>query len=195
MARLLPQKLSAELLGTLKSAIIDFACAIIAGTLIMGIATALGTMIGALIGSLAGGVGAAPGAALGAKIGFEIGLFLLKWIGLGLFVTYGASFLGRSGKAFGEYINAVWQANSDRRKLEESAGLCAEAIKEFLLGVLVMVVMLVAAWAAGRAMGALAKTKFGRKIGIDRLLEWVNRRTGYETLKSRNPAYLAKQWQ
>ncbi len=196
VGQLLPEKLSDDLLGAIKSALLNFALGMIAAGLLLGIAAGLG----ALIGVLAGGVGAVPGAALGAKIGFEIGLFLLKWIGLGLLITYGVSLLGRIGIAFGEYVIAVWKANGERRKLEQSADLCAEAVKEFLLSVLELVVMLVAAWGVGRAMGALAKTKLGKKLGSDKLLEWVNRRSKLETTKSRyfsfeSPAYMAKQWQ
>lgn len=183
VGRLIPQKLSDDVLGAIKSALINFAMGMIAAGLLLGIATGLGALIGALIGVFAGGVGAAPGAALGAQIGFEIGLFLLKWIGLGLFATYGLSLLGRIGSAFGEYVIAVWKAKGDRGKLEESADLCAEAIKEFLLGVLEIVIMLVAAWGVGRAMGALANTKFGKKLGVDKLIEWVNRRSRYESTR------------
>ena len=184
VGRLLPQKLSDDLLGAIKSALINFALGMIAAGLLLGIATGLGALIGALIGVFAGGVGAAPGAALGAEIGFEIGLFLLKWSGLGLLVTYGVSLLGRIGSAFGEYVITVWKANGEHQKLEKSAELCAEAIKEFLLSVLELVIMLVAAWGIGRAMGALANTKFGKKLGTDKLVEWVNRRSQNETLKS-----------
>lgn len=183
VGQLLPEKLSDDLLGAIKSALLNFALGMIAAGLLLGIAAGLGALIGALIGVFAGGVGAVPGAALGAKIGFEIGLFLLKWIGLGLLITYGVSLLGRIGIAFGEYVIAVWKANGERRKLEQSADLCAEAVKEFLLSVLELVVMLVAAWGVGRAMGALAKTKFGKKLGSDKLLEWVNRRSKYQSTR------------
>lgn len=183
VGQLLPQKLSDDLLGAIKSALLNFALGMIAAGLLLAITAGLGAVIGALAGLLAGGVGAAPGAALGTKIGFEIGLFLLKWIGLGLLVTYGVSLLGRIGIAFGEYVIAVWKANGDRRELENSADLCAEAIKEFLLSVLELVIMLVAAWGVGRAMGALANTKIGRRLGYDRLLEWVKQRSQNESIK------------
>ncbi len=181
--QLLPEKLSSDLLVAIKSALISFAISMVAAGLLLAIAAGLGALIGALIGFFAGGVGAAPGAALGAKIGFEIGLFLLKWIGLGLLIAYGAFLLGNIGVAFGKYVIAVWQANGDRKELEASADLCAEAIKEFLLGVLELIIMLVAAWGMGRAMAALAKTKFGHRIGYDKLAEWVNKRNKMETTK------------
>ena len=184
VGKLLPSKLSDDVLGTIKSALINFALGMITAGLLLAIATGLGALIGALIGFFAGGAGAVPGAALGAKIGFEVGLFLLKWIGLGLLITSGASLLGKIGIAFGKYVINVWEASGNRKKLENSADLCAEAIKEFLLGVLELIVMLVAAWGVGRAMGALAKTKFGEKIGYDKLTEWVNNRGKYETTKS-----------
>ncbi len=181
VGKLLPAKLSDSALEAIKSALINFSLGMIAAGLLLAIAAGLGALIGALVGFFAGGAGAVPGAALGAKIGFEIGLFLLKWIGLGLLITSGASLLGKIGVAFGKYVINVWEASGNRKKLENSADLCAEAMKEFLLGVLELVVMLVAAWGVGRAMGALAKTKFGEKIGYEKLTEWVNNRGKYET--------------
>lgn len=53
--------------------------------------------------------------------------------------------------------------------------------ERIFLGVLELVVMLVAAWGVGRAMGALAKIKFGEKIGYEKLNQWVNNRGNYET--------------
>ena len=181
VASLLPQKLSNGILETIKAALINFAIGMAAAGLLLGIAAGLGALIGALVGFLAGGAGAVPGAALGAKIGFEIGLFLLKWIGLGILVVQGTSLLGHIGIAFGKYVISVWEAKGDRKKLEKSADLCAEAIKDFLFDVLELVVMLVAAMGLARAMGALANTKFGKVIGYDRLTEWVSSREKYET--------------
>ncbi len=176
VANLLPQKLSNGILETIKAALINFAIGMVAAGLLLGITSGLGALIGALVGFLAGGVGAVPGAALGAKIGFEIGLFLLKWIGLGILIVHGASLLGSIGIAFGKYVINVWEASGEHKKLEKSADLCAEAIKEFLFGVLELVVMLVAAMGLARAMGALANTKFGKAIGYDQLTEWAGRR-------------------
>jgi hypothetical protein len=184
VARLLPGKLSDDILESIKSALLNFAIGMVAAGLILAVASGLGAAIGALAGFLAGGAGAVPGAALGAKIGFEIGLFLLKWIGLGLLVAQGAKLLGGIGIAFGKYVISVWEADGDCAKLEKSADLCAEAIKEFLLGVLELVVMLVAALGVGRAMGALAKSKFGKAMGTEKLQVWVNNRAKYETTRS-----------
>jgi len=185
VAKLLPQKLSEDILGALKAALVNFAIGMIAAGLLLAIVAGLGALIGGVIGFFAGGAGAAPGAALGAEIGFEVGLFLLKWIGLGLLVAYGAKLLGSIGVSFGKYIIAVWKANGDHKKLEESADLCAEAIKDFLLGVLELIIMLVLAWGVGRAMGALAKTKFGKQLGYDKLLEWINKRSKLEKTKEK----------
>jgi hypothetical protein len=183
VTKLLPEKLSDDILEAIKSALLNFAIGMVATGLILAIAAGLGALVGALVGFLAGGAGAVPGAALGAKIGFEIGLFLLKWIGLGMLVAYGAKLLGGIGIAFGKYVISVWEANGDRKKLEKCADLCAEAIKEFLLGVLELVVMLVAALGVGRAMGALANSKFGKAIGTERLTRWVGQRSRYEATK------------
>ena len=194
VGKLLPSKLSDNALEAIKSAPINFSLGMIAAGLLLAIAAGLGALIGALVGFFAGGAGAVPGAALGAKIGFEIGLFLLKWIGLGLLITSGASLLGKIGVAFGKYVINVWEASGNRKKLENSADLCAEAMKEFLLGVLELVVMLVAAWGIGRAMGALAKTKFGEKIGYEKLTEWVNKgKKGI--VENVDAAAMARSWQ
>jgi hypothetical protein len=115
VAGLLPEKLSDDILESIKAALINFAIGMVATGLILAIAAGLGALIGALIGCLAGGVGAAPGAALGAKIGFEIGLFLLKWIGLGFLAAQGVKLLGGIGIAFGKYVTSVWQANGEGR--------------------------------------------------------------------------------
>jgi hypothetical protein len=184
VAKLLPKKLSDGILESIKAALLNFAIGMVAAGLILAIASGLGALIGALAGFLAGGAGAAPGAALGAKIGFEIGLFLLKWIGLGLLIAYGAKLLGGIGIAFGKYVISVWKANGDRKKLEQCADLCAEAIKEFLLGVLELIIIMVAALGLGRAMGALAKTKFGKALGYEQLTEWVGNRSKYESTKT-----------
>jgi len=120
---------------------------------------------------------------LGAKIGFEIGLFLLKWIGLGILITQGAKLLGGIGIAFGKYVISVWGANGDRNKLESSADLCAEAVKDFILGVLELVLILVAALGIGKAMGALSQSKFGKAIGYDQLAKWVSLRSELTTTK------------
>lgn len=184
VAKLLPEKLSNDILESIQSALVTFAFGMVAAGLALALAAGLGALIGALVGFLAGGAGAVPGAALGAKIGFEIGLFLLKWIGLAFLIGQGAKLLGGIGVAFGKYVISVWEANGDRRKLEKCADLCAEAIKEFLLGVLELVIMLVAALGLGRAMGALANTKFGKAIGTENLKVWLNNRAKYETTKS-----------
>lgn len=52
VGRLIPQKLSDDVLGAIKSALINFAMGMIAAGLLLGIATGLGALIGALIGVL-----------------------------------------------------------------------------------------------------------------------------------------------
>ncbi|HBF36150.1 MAG TPA: hypothetical protein DDW50_02390 [Firmicutes bacterium] len=185
IANLLPRMLSNDILDTIKAALINFAIGIMAAGLLLAIAAGLGALIGALAGFLVGGAGAVPGAVLGAKIGFEIGLFLLKWIGLGFLIVQGTSLLAKIGVSFGKYVISIWEANGDRKKLEKSADLCANAIKEFLLGVLELVVMLVATMGMARTVGALANTKFGKAIGSDKLIEWVGRRNQQESLKEK----------
>jgi predicted nucleotidyltransferase len=169
----LPHKLSDNIFGAIKAALINFALGMIAAGLFLALTSALGAGIGWLIGGV--------GAGIGTKIGFEIGLFLLKWAGLGLLIAYGATELGKIGIAFGKYVSTVWEANGDRKKLEDSAEFCAEGMKDFLLGVLELIVMLVLAWGLGRTMGALGKTKFGQKLGYDKLTEWINKRTNKAT--------------
>ena len=88
--------------------------------------------------------------------------------------------LGGIGIAYGKYLINVWEANGYRKKLENSADLCAEVIKKFLFGVLELVVMWVTIMGLARAMGTLANTKFGKAIGCDRLTDWVGRRTKQE---------------
>ena len=181
---LLAKKLSDDILGSLKAAVVNFAIGLAAAGLILGISTGLGAGIGALVGFFGGaGVGAAPGAAIGAKIGFEVGLFLLKWIGLGLLVAFGAKMLADFGIGMGKYIIEIFKANGDKKKLEESADICAEAMKNFLLGILEIAIMLVMAWGLGKAMGALAKSKFGKALGYDNLMKWLGERTNMKATK------------
>ena len=133
---------------------------------------AVSTAIGAGIGALAGGVGAAPGAAAG----FEVGMVLLKWLGLGLLITWVAQSLVAVGSAFGTFLATVWHARGDRDTLDRAGQELAEAVGLLFGKLLEGVVMLAAAYGLGAGMRVFRSSKLGRAFGERRSGQWLTER-------------------
>jgi hypothetical protein len=129
---------------------------------------AVSTAIGALIGSLFGGVGAIPGA----EIGFEIGLLILKYYGLAQLIEMVLSIVGNMLSLLGRFISLAWNANGDKKVLEEAGKTLANA-----LGILASAVLFAAAaYVMKKGAKALAKTKFAKRVGETGLAEWLAKR-------------------
>lgn len=140
---------------------------------------AVSTAVGALIGALFGGAGAIPGA----EIGFEIGLLILEVYGLAMLVHAVLSMAGQLLSALGSFVSQVWQANGDRKKLEQAGKSLADA-----LGILVSVLLVaVAAYVTKKGVDKIAKTKFGKTIGEKPMVEWLRQRQNLTRTKQLDP--------
>ncbi|MGY2893192.1 DUF6861 domain-containing protein [Deinococcus sp. UYEF24] len=143
---------------------------------------ALTTGVGAVIGAFAGGVGAAPGAA----IGFEAGLALLNYVGIGFLVIYVGKQLGAFGGALMQALKLTWNAQGDAKQLDLAARALSSAL-ETLVGVLIQALI---AYLTKEGIGKLAKTPFGRQIGLaaqeSATGKWLSERSkGAKTLPGR----------
>jgi hypothetical protein len=137
------------------------------------------TAVGALIGSLFGGVGAIPGA----EIGFEVGLLILKIYGLYMLVEAIIGVAGNLLSQLGQFIQLVWTADGDKKKLEQAAQSLADALGTLVAAVL----MVLAAYLLKKRGEAFSKTKFAKTVGETRLMEWLKKRQQFETSKENIP--------
>jgi hypothetical protein len=141
--------------------------------LIGGIAIiAVTTAIGAAIGALFGGVGAGPGAA----IGFKVGLFILKWLGVALLLTWLTKCLIDIGNKFWSFIKTAWRANGKQKLLDNAAKEFAEALGVLIGCVLQGLVLFALAKGLPKIIGLIGKTRFGKWIGRTKLIKWLLRR-------------------
>ncbi|NYH92443.1 DUF6861 domain-containing protein [Actinopolymorpha rutila] len=154
----------------LLTGLVDFA---VDAAKILGVSTA----VGALIGALFGGVGAVPGA----EIGFEVGLLILEAYGLAMLIEAIVSVAGSLLGQLASFIGQVWNANGDKKKIDQAGQTLADA-----LGILVSAILVVvAAYLMKKGGEALSGTRFAKTVGESRLAKWfAERQRGSTTRKT-----------
>lgn len=163
----IPEALKRYGLAAIQEALIAFAIALVASVGILAVTTSIGAVIGFCLGGVTAGAGAG--------IGFNVGLYILKWLGLGLLITWAGSKLLSVGKSFWTFLHTVWNANGDKEKIEEGAIYFAEAIGEFIGFILEAVLLVAMSWGTAKALNKIENTKFGKWIGKSKLGKWLNK--------------------
>ncbi len=162
----IPEALGRHALRGLENALVSVALLVLGAAVLLGITTG----IGALIGN-------APGAA----IGFKVGMFLIKWLGLALLVHWVIDSIRRVGSAFFTFIQTIWNADGDPEVIDRGARELAEALGTLVEVIIEGLVMILAARGVVWVTGRVAGSRFGERIGMPRLIEWMRSQGGRET--------------